>query len=417
MSDVASTHGFAAFRQRDFAISWVAALAAQSALQMQMVAIGWQVYDLTRDPLDLGLVGLAEFLPAPILVFLTGHVADRVERRFIVFCGYATQMLAALTLFVLALRGLSQVWPILAVALLLGTSRAFSGPASRAMTPLLVPPAVLPNAVAWRTTAMQMSFIGGPAMGGLLYALAPKAVYATSGVLLFVATLLMLAMRRRPVAPTAEKPSLATVFAGVIFIWKKRILLGLISLDLFAVLFGGATALLPVFARDILMVGPQGLGILRAAPAVGAVAVAVALAHWPVKRALGRTMFAVVAVFGAGTIVFGLSGNFWLSLAALAVLGGADSVSVFIRSTLLPLATPDSMRGRVTAVEMVFIGASNELGAFESGVAAALIGTVPAVVFGGAATLLVVALWIRWFPELYRVNRFEDVGQAEVDRR
>lgn len=417
MTATASTRGFAAFRHRDFAISWAAGLCAQSALQMQMVAIGWQVYDLTRDPLDLGLVGLAEFLPAPLLVFLTGHVADRMERRFIVFCGYAVQMLAAVALLVLTLRGLTQVWPILAVALLLGTARAFSGPASRAMTPLLVPAAVLPNAVAWRSSAMQFAFIGGPAIGGLLYALAPPAVYAVSATLLFLATLLMLAMNRRPVTPPAEKPTLATVFAGAIFIWKKRIVLGVISLDLFAVLFGGATALLPIFARDILMVGPEGLGILRAAPALGAVVVAIVLAVWPVKRAIGRTMFAVVAVFGLGTIVFGLSENFWLSLAALAVLGGADSVSVFIRSTLLPLATPDSMRGRVTAVEMVFIGASNELGAFESGVAAALLGTVPAVIFGGAATLLIVALWIRWFPELYRVNRFEDVGHAEVDRR
>jgi MFS family permease len=405
---MSAPRGIAAFRHRDFALYWLASLAGHMALQMQMVAIGWQVYDLTRNPLDLGLVGLAEFLPAPLLVFLTGHAADRFERRRIVCGGHAVQTLAAVLLLALALRG-TEVWPILAVAVLLGIARAFSAPASRAMTPILVPAAVLPNAVAWRTSAMQASFVGGPALGGLLYAAGAEVVYGAAAVLLLAATLLMLAMGRRPPPLTTEKPGFASIFAGVAFIWRRRLLFGLISLDLFAVLFGGATALLPIYARDILMVGPEGLGVLRAAPAVGAVVVALALARWPVQRAIGRTMFLVVAIFGLGTIVFGVSENFRLSLAALAVLGAADSVSVFIRSTLMPLATPDAMRGRVTAVEMVFIGASNELGAFESGVAAALLGTVPAVVFGGVATLAVVALWIRWFPELYRIDRFDAI--------
>ncbi len=399
--------GWAAFRHRDFTVYWLSSLFGQVAMQMQMVAIGWQVYDLTRNPLDLGLVGLAEFLPAPFLVLLTGHVADRFERRVIVTIGYAGQAACALLLLYLALAGLDRVWPIFAVALLLGTARAFSAPASRAMTPSLVPLATLANAIAWRSAAMQGAFVGGPALGGLLYVAGPDVVYGTAAALLLTATLIMLAMRRRPPAARPEPPSWTSVIAGFTFIWSKPVLLGVISLDLFAVLFGGAVALLPIYARDILLVGPVGLGILRSAPAVGAVVMALVLAHRPLDRHAGRTMFAVVALFGLGTIVFGLSTSFWLSLAALIVLGGADMVSVFIRSTLVPLATPDAMRGRVTAVEMVFIGASNELGAFESGVAAALLGTVPAVVFGGLATLAVVALWMRWFPELYRVDRLD----------
>jgi MFS family permease len=399
--------GWAAFRHRDFTVYWASSLCAQVAMQMQMVAIGWQLYDLTRRPLDLGLVGLAEFLPAPLLVLLTGHVADRFERRRIVQIGNGVQTLGALLLLFLALHGLSGPWPIFAVALLIGGAKAFNAPAGRAMLPNLVPLADLANAVAWRSTSMQAAFVGGPAVGGLLYVLGPQAVYGSAAALLLAATLILLAMQRRPAAERMEPPSWASVLAGILLIFRRPVLLGAISLDLFAVLFGGAVALLPVYARDILMVGPQGLGLLRSAPAVGAVVMALVLTHHPVTRRVGRTLFLVVAIFGAGTILFGLSTIFWLSLAALAVLGAADMVSVFIRSTIVPLATPDDMRGRVTAVEMVFIGASNELGAFESGVAAALLGTVPAVVFGGVATLVIAGLWVRLFPQLYRVDRLD----------
>ena len=402
-----SSRGWAAFRHRDFTVYWASQLCAQVAMQMQMVAIGWQLYELTRRPLDLGLVGLAEFLPAPLLVLLTGHVADRFERRRIVQIGNGAQTVGALLLLTLALHGLTSPWPIFAVAFLVGAAKAFNAPAGRAMLPNLVPVQDLANAVAWRSTSMQAAFVGGPALGGVLYILGPQVVNGTAACLLLTATLIMSGLRPRPAAQGGEPPSWSSVLAGITLIWRRPVLLGAISLDLFAVLFGGAVALLPIYARDILAVGPEGLGLLRSAPAAGAVVTALLLTHHPVTRQVGRTLFLVVAIFGAGTILFGLSTHFLLSLAALAVLGGADVVSVFIRSTIVPLATPDTMRGRVTAVEMVFIGASNELGAFESGVAAALLGTVPAVVFGGIATLVICALWIRLFPQLYRVDRLD----------
>jgi MFS family permease len=400
--------GWAAFRHRDFTLYWFSSLLAQVAAQMQMVAIGWQLYDITRSPLDLGLVGLAEFLPAPFLVLLTGHVADRFDRRHVVQLGYALQMACALLLLHLTLTGLSQPWPIFGLAFLGGIAKAFNAPANRAMLPNLVPAGDLANAVTWRSLAIQGAFVGGPALGGLLYAVAPGVVYGVAAVLLLLSMLIMLPMRRRVAERSTESAGWQSVLGGILLIWRKPVLLGVISLDLFAVLFGGAVALLPIYARDILMIGPEGLGLLRSAPAVGAVVVALILTRWPVTRRAGRTMFLAVGLFGLFTVLFGLSTNFWLSLAALALLGAADLISVIVRATLVPLATPDSMRGRVTAVEMVFIGASNELGAFRAGVAAALMGTVAAVVSGGIATLIVVALWIRLFPELYRVERLDE---------
>jgi MFS family permease len=400
--------GWAAFRHRDFTLYWLSSLLAQVAAQMQMVAIGWQLYDLTRSPLDLGLVGLAEFLPAPLLVLLTGHVADRFERRNVVQLGYVLQMVCALLLLHLTVTGLSRAWPIFGLAFLVGVAKSFNAPANRAMLPNLVPVADLANAATWRSISIQGAFVGGPALGGLLYAVSPPAVYAVAALLLLLAIAIMLPMRRHTVSAPTEPAGWPSVLGGIFLIWRKPVLLGVISLDLFAVLFGGAVALLPIYARDILMVGPEGLGLLRSAPAVGAVVMALFLTRRPVTRRAGRIMFLVVGIFGLFTILFGLSTHFWLSLAALAMLGAADLISVVIRSTLVPLATPDNMRGRVNAVEMVFVGASNELGAFRAGVAAALIGTVPAVVSGGIATLIVVALWIRLFPELYRVERLDE---------
>lgn len=403
----ASKRGFAAFRHREFTIYWFAQLCELVAIQMIAVVIGWQVYEISRNPLDLGLIGLAEFLPVPFLVLLAGHAADRFERRRVIQISAFARALVALALLKITFDGTAEVWPFYLLALALGVTRAFGAPAGRAMLPDLVPTEHLANAVAWRSSGFQVSFVLGPGLGAVLYALLPVSVYAVATGLLAASVLLVFAMQPRPVAAPAESPSWASLVAGIMLIRQKPLLLGAISLDLFAVLLGGVTALLPIFARDILEVGVIGLGALRLAPAVGAIVMAVTLAYFPLQHGVGRTLFLSVAVFGAATIVFALSKSFTLSLIALAVLGAADLVSVFVRSTVVPLATPDAMRGRVTAVEMVFIGASNELGMFESGVVAWLIGTVPAALIGGIGTLLVVALWIRLFPDLYKVDRLD----------
>jgi MFS family permease len=376
---------------------------------MQIVAVGWQVYALTRQPLDLGLIGLAEFLPAPLLVLITGHIADRYDRSRILRYGYSAQAVFAGLLLWVTQAGRVDVWIIFGIVFLVGTARAFHGATARAMVANLVPAEALANAIAWRSTGLQSALVGGPALGGVLYAAGPEAVYAISMTLQTAAALLTLGMQQQPIAQSRpERPSWASLTAGLRFIRGTPILLGAISLDLFAVLFGGATALLPVYARDILLMGPTGLGALRSAPAAGAIAMAIFLTHHPPQRRVGRTLFLAVALFGAATVVFAFSVNFYLSLVMLAVAGAADMVSMYIRSILVPLATPDQMRGRVTAAEMVFIGASNELGAFESGVLAALIGAIPSVAFGGIATLVIAAAWIRLFPSLYRIDRLTD---------
>jgi MFS family permease len=406
-ADTGSRRGFAAFRHREFRIYWFAQLCELVAMQMMAVVIGWQVYEISGNPLDLGLIGLAEFLPVPLLVLFAGHAADRFERRRVIQISAFGRALVALALLKITYDGAIEVWPFYLLALGMGVTRAFGAPAGRAMLPDLVPIEHLANAVAWRSSGFQVSFVAGPALGGLLYALLPVSAYAVAVALLAAAVLLVFAMQPRPVSPSAESPDWTSLVAGILLIKRKPLLLGAISLDLFAVLLGGVTALLPIFARDILSVGPVGLGILRAAPAVGAVIMAVVLAYFPLQRGVGRALYLSVAIFGLATIFFAISENFALSLAMLAILGAADLVSVFVRSTVVPLATPDNMRGRVTAVEMVFIGASNELGMFESGVVAWLIGAVPAALVGGIGTLLVVALWIRLFPDLYKVDRLD----------
>ncbi|HVO13977.1 MAG TPA: MFS transporter [Alphaproteobacteria bacterium] len=410
-SDSQRRSSYAAFGHRDFTLYWLARFLASVALQMQAVAVGWQVYDLSRDPLDLGLVGLVSFLPAIALVLVTGHVADRFDRRLIIMLCYAVEMLCAAALFLLARHGLHAVWPIFVVLIGLGTARAFASPAVQAFMPNLVPAGDFSSALAWNSTAWQIATIGGPAVGGLLYALGPGAVYGTATAFLAAAAVLMAMMRFRRIKTALEPASWDTLVAGIRFIWSKQIILGAISLDLFAVLFGGATALLPIYARDILEIGPWGLGILRSAPALGAALVAVVLAHRPVTARAGRTLLTAVAVFGVATIVFGASINVWLSLAALAVLGAADMISVFVRQSLVLMRTPDDMRGRVNAVNMVFVGASNEVGEFESGTVAALIGTVASVIVGGVCTIAVAGLWAHWFPALRRVDRLDgDAG-------
>jgi MFS family permease len=388
------------FRHRDFAYYCASRFVSALAIQMQNVAVGWRVYDLTGDPLALGLVGLAGFLPAVCLALVTGHVADRFDRRSVLMTCYAVMTLTGLGLLAHTLLHSGVVWPIFLLTFVYGSARAFANPAGQALLPNLVPVAQFRNAVAWNSSAWQTATIIGPALGGILYAFGGTVVFATSA-LAYAATALLAAMiAHRGAAGGREKPSWGSLLAGILFIRSRPAILGAILLDLFAVLLGGATALLPIYARDILQVGPLGLGLLRSMPAAGAVAMALLLANRPLERHAGRRMLLAVAVFGLATIVFGLSSNLYLSLACLAVLGAADMISVYVRQTLVQLETPDAMRGRVAAVNAVFIGASNELGEFESGVLAAAVGAVPAVVLGGVGTIAVAALWARWFPSL-----------------
>jgi len=389
------------FACQDYMRLWWARLAGVSASQMMLVAIGWQMYDLTGSAWDLGLVGLVQFAPALALVLVAGHVVDRYRRARIVALCVAVQGVVALLLAAAPFEGLSQRSLLLSLSLVLGAVRAFQMPAQQALVPLLVPAALLPRAMAFSSSGLQGAIIAGPALGGFVYVAGAPAVYGCCAALFAVATVLCLRIRHaRP--PPGQGLSLDTLLAGVRYVRQNKVLLGAISLDLFAVLLGGATALLPMFAKDILQVGPWGLGLLRGAPALGALAMSIVLTRWPVARGAGAKLFAAVTVFGLATLVFGLSTSFALSMAALAVTGAADMVSVVVRQTMIQLETPDAMRGRVSAVASVFIGASNQLGEFESGATAAWLGPVGSVVLGGAGTLLVAALWWRWFPALAR---------------
>jgi MFS family permease len=387
-------------------------LSSVFAIEMSFVAIGWQVYAVRSNPLDLGLVGLAMFIPLPLLALPAGHLADRFPRRRLFAIATTIDVVIMLGLLAVTRAGAAHTWPFFLLAFGTGVASALGAPASRAMTPSLVPEAILVRALALRSVVFQASVIVGPAAGGLLFALHPELVYAVAAALSTVAlgATLLLRAGRDPAGDSS--PDLASVLGGVRLVRSTPVLLGAISLDLFAVLFGGAVALLPVFARDILDVGPAGLGVLRAAPAAGALCSAIVLTRRPVRRHAGRTLLTVVALYGISIVVFGLSQVMWLSLIALAVGGGLDMVSVVLRQTILPLTTPDELRGRVNAVEMVFISASNELGAFESGVAAALVGAVPAVVIGGVLTVGIAVGWTRFFPALARVDRLEELRPA-----
>jgi MFS family permease len=401
----------AALAHRDFRLYLSSQFLANLGAPMLGVAVGWQVYSVTHRTLDLGYVGLAGFVPAFVFSPLAGHLADRVDRaRIVAACNLALAA-CALALFAIAWRGMG-VAPIYAVLFCAGVAHSFSGPAGQALVPGIVPPEHFPNAVTWGATFWQVSSIVGPALGGILYGACGGAawVYATCAALLALASLLSLAIRPRPVQVAAEDVSWRSILAGLRYVRAHRVILGSVSLDLFAVLLGGATALLPVYASDILHVGPWGLGVLRSAPAVGATATAMALAYWPLTRRAGPTMLACVAIFGVATIVFGLSRSFGLSAAALLVLGASDMVSVVVRSTVVQLRTPHAMRGRVSAVNMMFIVSSSELGEFESGLTAAWLGAVPAVVLGGVGTLAVVAIYALLFSELRRVDRLDEVG-------
>jgi MFS family permease len=402
----------ALFQNADFRRYIAARFLGSLAVQMQTVAVGWQVYEVTRRPLDLGLIGLSQFLPFVLLILPAGHFADRHDRRRVLVACYALMLVCALLLLGFAWQGLSTAWPVFAAMTLFGIARAFAMPTSQALLPNLVDREQFGTAVALNTSVWQVTTIAGPALGGVLYLAGATTVYTTVAVLLAVSVLMMATLQRggdtNEAASATSATDLHALFEGLRFVRRRRPLLGAISLDLFAVLFGGATALLPVYAADVLHIGPSGLGWLRAAPGVGAALTGLVLSAMPVTRNVGRWMFAGVIVFGVATLVFGLSKSFWVSLAALTVLGAGDMVSVYIRHLLVQLETPDAIRGRVSAVNGVFIGASNELGEFESGVVAAWIGVVPAVVVGGVATLLVSVAWARLFPELWRMDRFPD---------
>jgi MFS family permease len=395
----------AALHNPDFRKFIAARVCSVLALQMLSVAVGWQVYDLTRRPLDLGYVGLVQFLPAVCFALLTGYAADRFDRRHIViFCNV---VLGVCAIALMLVAGTRQVWPIYLLLVVIGSARAFRDPASQSFLTNIVPLSVFNTALAWSSSCSQVARIVGPALGGLLYGVMHVRVYLVAGGLFLVSGLLVWAIRVRPGRAEGAKFSLSHLFAGVRYVIRQQVLLGSISLDLFAVLFGGAVALMPVFARDILSAGPTAFGLLRSAPSVGAAAMALTLALRPLGRNVGRKMFACVALFGVATVVFGLSRNIAQSLGALVVLGAADMVSVNVRLTLEQIVTPPEMRGRVSAVNMIFIGASNELGEFESGVTAAWWGAVPAVVIGGLGTCAVVALWAVLFPDLRRFDRLD----------
>jgi MFS family permease len=394
-------------RHRPFVLFWFARLAVTASYQMLIVAVAWQLYALTGDPFDLGLIGLIQFVPAMLLFLVVGQVTDRTDRRLLLIGCQLIEAVAAGTLLVAVLTGAISRDLILATAFILGIARAFEVTVMQIIVPSLVPLPLVPRAVAASATANQSATIVGPALGGLLYTAGPSVVYGVCLALFAAAVVCTAMIRIERMAPSREPLTLKTFFAGFAFIRRSPAIFGVISLDLFAVLLGGVTALLPVFARDVFAAGPWGLGLLRAAPAVGALTMALALTRWPIERNAGKMMFAAVAGFGLAAVVFASTGVFVIALAALAVLGASDMVSVVIRMTLVQLGTPDEVRGRVTAVNGLFIGASNQLGEFRAGAMAALIGAVPAVLVGGIGTLVIAAIWTKLFPALWHADSLE----------
>ncbi|MFZ5959768.1 MFS transporter [Pseudomonas sp. QL9] len=392
-------------RHRPFLAFWLARVCTASGFQMLTVAIGWHMYELTHNVLDLGFVGLVEFLPRVLFMLHTGHVADRYDRRKVAALCQSAQCLIAVALVLGASSGNVTREMIFVLAFLLGSARSFEMPTTQALLPNIVPTALFPRAVAASASAMQAATIAAPALGGLLYAFGAFWVYVPTAVLYAIACSLVLTLPSRQQPLTQGKATLESLLAGIRFIRSRPDIFGAISLDLFAVLLGGATALLPVFAKDILLTGPWGLGLLRSAPAVGALLMSFWLARFPIERNVGRIMFLSVGIFGVTTIAFGLSTSFWFSLGVLVVLGAADMVSMVIRGAFVQLETPDEMRGRVSAVNGLFIGASNQLGEFESGLTAHWFGTVPAVVLGGVGTLIVTGAWMKLFPALAKRDK------------
>ncbi len=401
-------------QQQPFVLFWLARLASTMGYQMLALTIGWQIYEITNSAFDLGLVGLIQFVPAVVLTLLIGHAADRYDRRLIVCVAQSVYVLAAVMITVALLTGALGRNLLFTAVFMIGSARAFELPTAHALAPSLVPAPMISRAVAAWTSANQTAIICGPALGGIIYALSPVLVGVIC-LLLFACSITLISFVQAKGAPEKrEPPTVASVLAGFEYIRSRRRLLGVITLDLFVVILGGATALLPIYAKDILSVGPIGLGLLRSAPAVGALITSVVLARHPVERHIGRKMFAVVAIFGAATIMFGLSTWFPLSLVALAILGASDAVSIVIRFSLVQIETPDEKRGRVSAINYLFVGSSNTLGEFESGLIAAWLGAVPSVVIGGLGSLLVAATWMMLFPDLRRIDRFEPADRDHM---
>lgn len=404
----------ALLKERDYLFFWGSRWTGSFASQIQSVAMGWQMYALARETRSVeesaflvGMIGLAAFVPVFLLTLPAGEAADRYDRKKVLLLCLTGEMLSVLALALATVNGYASPALLLVIAAIFGASRAFFAPANTALGPMLVPRKLLPRAIAWNSLAWQTASIAGPAAAGLLVGRSAETAYFTTFALYMVSAFCVFSIRGNAKPEVTPGSRWQLVKEGLAYVWRQKIVFGAISLDLFAVLLGGATALLPVFARDVLHVGPEGFGLLRAGPAIGATIVALWLAANPIRRHAGITMFAGVAVFGLATIVFGLSQSLWLSVAALAVLGGADMLSVFVRQTLVQLVTPDHMRGRVASVSSVFIGASNELGEFESGVVARLLGPVGAAVFGGVGAVMVTALWAKLFPDLRRADRLE----------
>ncbi|MBB3135277.1 MFS family permease [Rhizobium pisi] len=398
---------FAAFRHSSYTRFFFARFLLSFSQQIVSVAVGWQMYDQTGKAIYLGLIGLVQFLPSLLLILVTGSVADRHNRRAIAALCSLVSALCTLALLVMTATGTFAPWPVFAVLLIFGIERAFMSPAVQSLAPNLVPEHALSNAIAWNSSSWQLAAITGPVLGGLLYGVSATTAYTVAVIFSVLGAALLFMIPKPEQKTTGEAKSWAMILGGFSFIRAERVVLGAISLDLFAVLLGGATALMPIFARDILTLGPWGLGLLRAAPGLGAIVMAIFLAAYPLKHRAGIYMFIGVALFGVGTIVFGASTNTEISIAALALMGAADMVSVYVRESLIALWTPDELRGRVNAVNMVFVGASNELGEFRAGTMASIFGAVPAVIIGGIGTLAVAAIWASSFPKLRAIDTLD----------
>jgi MFS family permease len=416
MSLTSSSGAVSVLRNRNLSFYLSARVLGTLAVQMQSVAVGWQVYEITGSLFDLGLIGLAQFAPFLVLILWAGHIADRHNRKNIIVACLAVQLLCSALLLAFTYSGSRVVWPVFAILVLFGSARAFMMPASQAVLRNLVPDKSFSQAVALSSSSFHVAVIAGPVLGGLLYVFGPHAVYMASAALLVISVILMASTRSVSQAMNKQPSTWHTVFEGLRFVWSRPIVLGAISLDLFAVLFGGATALLPAYARDVLHIGPTGLGLLRTAPGAGAALCSIALAFMPIRRRVGAWMFGGVAVFGAATLVLGLTTSFAVALVALFLLGAGDMVSVYIRHLLVQYETPDEIRGRVSAVNSVFIGASNELGEFESGLTAGWLGLIRAILLGGAATLAVTGIWAVLFPVLSRMDRFPHHEKEQAAR-
>lgn len=407
LKKILATHNSIVLQNKSLLLLMTSRVSTTLAIQMLTVAVGWQMYSLTQSAFYLGLVGLVQFLPMVLLTLVVGHVADRYDRKMIISASLIVESLAVFLLAFGCFRGWINKESILIIICFIGIGNSFQGPPMQAILPNIVSDDDFPKAAAIMASAFQFAVIIGPGLGGLLYSFGPEAVYTITGTLMFLSSLVMPFISVRKKAIKLEPKSLKTLFAGISFIKSKPVILGAISLDLFAVLFGGATALLPIYAGKILLIGSFGLGVLRSAPAVGALVMSAYLARNPLQKKVGRTMFIAVIFFGLATIVFALSTSFMLSIVALLVLGASDVISVVIRSTFVQMETPDSMRGRVSSVNMLFIGTSNQLGEFESGLTASWFGTVPAVLIGGIGTIAVVLLWLKLFPDLLHIDKLE----------